>query len=263
MYASPLPGKNVSKGRGAAHMKMNLILSLFAIIGFVVLEHGNKTVVAENAPDLVKLAAALEAEGSLLEEWSVYSREVIEDSNSPGELEAYAAELRTLFPDWEWSISSSGQIWEAKAVSPVSSFGREYLQIISTRTPHKANAYIIYKVTGGKWNGNSAAFLKSGKFKQRHNDIFRGKPPIFSCAKGSFDDKMEAALPEKVNNILTRLNAAETEGIREENFISISAYSSEFADPFKNGMNLQVAVRTDGGEGATVTVGTPIITVEY
>ncbi|WP_158587569.1 YwmB family TATA-box binding protein [Neobacillus notoginsengisoli] len=244
-------------------MKMNLILSLFAIIGFVMLEHGNKTIVADLAPDLVKLAAALEAEGSLLEEWSVYSREVIEDSDSPRELEAHAARLRDLYPDWDWSITSTGKVWEAKAVSPASNYGREYLQLISTRTPHKANAYIIYKVAGGEWNGESATFLKSGKFKQRRNDIFRGEPPIFSCIKGSFDDRMEKALPEKVSNLMARLNAVETEGIREENFLSISANSSEFADTFMNGINIQIAVRTSGAEKATVTVGTPIITVEY
>ncbi|WP_059171872.1 YwmB family TATA-box binding protein [Bacillus sp. FJAT-27445] len=244
-------------------MKMKLVLSIFAIVGFVMLEHGNKTIEADSAPELIKLAAVLEAEDSLLKEWTVYSREIIEDSNSPGELEKYAEQLQDKLPGWKWSVTSSSGKWEAAAVSPASVYGREYLQIISTRTPHEANAYIIYKVAGGEWNEESEAFFARDGFKNRLHDIFRGEPSIFSCITGIFDDRMEKALSQKASNIMKRLNAVETEAIRETDFISISALSPWFMDNFKNGMNVQIAVRSGGGDNATVTVGTPLITVEY
>lgn len=244
-------------------MKIKLALSIFAIVGFVMLEHGNRTIVADSAPELIKLAAVLEAEDSLLKEWTVYSREIIEESDSPGELEKYAERLQDKFPGWEWSFSSSSGKWEAAAVSPASGYGREYLQIISTRTPHKANAYIIYKVAGGEWNEESAAFFTRGGFKDRLHDIFRGEPPIFSCITGIFDDRMDKALSQKASSIMKRLNANETEAIREKDFISISAFSPMFTDTFENGMNVQIAVRSTGGKYAAVTVGTPIITIEY
>ncbi|WP_316570537.1 YwmB family TATA-box binding protein [Neobacillus sp. YIM B06451] len=244
-------------------MKSKLALSIFAIIGFVLFEHGNRTIVADSAPELIKLAAVLEAEDSLLKEWTVYSREIIEDSDSPGKLEEYAERLQDKFPGWEWSFSATGGKWEAAAESPASGYGREYLQISSTRTPHKANAYIIYRVAGGEWNGESAAFFANGVFKDRMDDIFRGEPPIFSCISGIFDDRMEKALSLKTNRIMKRLNAVETEAIREKDFISISAFSPLFTDTFENGMNVQIAVRSTGGKYAAVTVGTPIITIEY
>ncbi|OCA82471.1 hypothetical protein A8F94_21175 [Bacillus sp. FJAT-27225] len=242
---------------------MKKALSLFAIIGFIMLELGNKTTVADSASEILRLAAVLEAEDISFKEWSVYSREYIEVSNSPGELEEYANELQDMFPDWEWSITSKGHLWEATAVSPSTSYGQEYLQLISTRTPRKADAYIIYKVTGGKWNEESVAFLQSKKFMDRLNDIFRGEPSIFSCIKGTFNGRMEKVLSEKVTSILGQLNAAETEAMREDDFISVSGYSPEFTDVFGNGMNVQIAVRQAGGKEASVIVGTPIITVEY
>src|SRR4051794_13071160 len=98
-------------------MNIKLALSLFAIIGFIVLELGNKTTVADSAPDLIKLAAVLEAENVSFKEWSVYSREYVEVSNSPGELEEYAKGLQDMFPDWDWSISTKGHTWEAAAIS--------------------------------------------------------------------------------------------------------------------------------------------------
>ncbi|RDU37516.1 hypothetical protein DRW41_06635 [Neobacillus piezotolerans] len=244
-------------------MKMKRVLSIFAIIGFVVLELGNKTIVADSAPELTKLAAVLEAEDSLLKEWTVYSREIIEDSNSPGELEKYAARLQDKLPGWEWTFTASGRKWEAAAVSPASGYGREYLQIISTRTPHETNAYIIYKAAGREWNEESAAFLTKGGFNDRLHDIFRGEPPIFSCITGIFDDRMDKALYLKASRIMKRLNAVETEAIKEKDFISISAHSPLFTDTFEYGMNVQIAVRSTGGKYATVTVGTPIITIEY
>ncbi|ALC88731.1 hypothetical protein AM500_02120 [Bacillus sp. FJAT-18017] len=244
-------------------MNIKLALSLFAIIGFIVLELGNKTTVADSAPDLIKLAAVLEAESVSFKEWSVYSREYIEVSNSPGELEEYAKGLQDMFPDWDWSISTKGHTWEVAAVSPPSVYGQEYLQLISTRTPQESNAYIIYKVTGGKWNEESAAFLQSKKFSARINDIFRGKPSIFSCIEGKFNDRIDKAVPGKVTSILERLNAAETEALREDDFISVSAFSPNLPDTFGNGMNVQIAARSTGGKDATVIIGTPIITVEY
>ncbi|WP_053368355.1 YwmB family TATA-box binding protein [Bacillus sp. FJAT-27245] len=244
-------------------MNIKLGLSIFAIIGFVLFELGNRTIVADSAPELIKLAAVLEAEDSLLKEWTVYSREIIEDSDSPGKLEEYAARLQDKFPGWEWSFSTTGGKWEAAAVSPRFDYGREYLQIISTRTPHKANAYIIYRVAGGEWNEESEAFFAKGGFKDRQHDIFRGEPLNFSCITGIFNDRMEKALSKKTSNIMKRLNAVETEAIREKDFFSISAFSPLFTDTFENGMNVQIAVRSTGGKYTAVTVGTPIITIEY
>jgi hypothetical protein len=78
---------------------------------------------------------------------------------------------------------------------------------------------------------------------------------------------MNEALPYYVSNLLDAFNAKEIEALKEESFISTSAYTPMFAERIetnKEAMNLQLAIRTEGLGGKTnIIVGTPIITIEY
>jgi TATA-box binding len=251
-------------------MKRNT--KIFFSIGMIVIVClmvvlGNRTFEASSNLDLVKIADVFQAEDILLEEWSFYAREHLVDLNTEKEVKEYVRKLQQQFPDWDWSAQESSQKWEVTAVSPTSTHHTEMLQILATHTKQPVEAYIVYKVSGDEWNKENESFFTKDQFKNRLSDIFRGKPTIFSCMKGSINDKLDIALPTEVNNLLTVFDAKEIEALKEDTFMSVSANSPMFSDSMEksvDNMNLQIGIRSEGlGAKTTLVVGTPIITIEY
>ncbi len=221
----------------------------------------------KNTDDLAKIGTVLEAEHILLNNWSFYAREHVTGLKSEKEVKEYAEKLKRKFPSWQWTVKEDRQKWEVTAVSPTSKHHKEMLQLMATHTKQPINAYLVYSVSGNKWNKSSQAFFTSELFKNRLSVIFREKPTFFSCMEGVFSDKIVTALPELADHLLSSFQAAEIEALKEETFMSVSASSPMFSgslDHQKNSMNLQIGLRSEGlGAGTTVVVGTPIITIEY
>ncbi|AIE61535.1 YwmB family TATA-box binding protein [Bacillus methanolicus] len=243
------------------HKKITIFLSFFGIIGFILLQAGNKTTVANGLQDLSAMAKILQAKNIMINEWSLYAREKMDVSLQ----EETAEKLMEQFSDWEWSTSSDAKHKEFTAISPSSMF-QEKIRIVSSPENLQAPAYVIYEVKGPRWGIDAEAFLKN-QFPERLTDIFRGNATIFSCIKGEFNDNIEKALPNNVKNLLHAFNGKEIEALKEDRFISLSAYSPLFTTSIKKNqdrLNLQIAVRNEGlGGKTTVVVGTPIITIEY
>lgn len=242
--------------------KITIILSFFGIIGFILLQAGNKTTVANGHHDLSAMAKILQAENIMINEWSLYAREKTDASFQ----EEAVQDLMEQFSDWEWSTSSDANHKEITAISASSKF-QEIIRIVSSSKNLHAPAYVIYEVKGPRWEQDAETFLKN-QYPERLSDIFRGNATIFSCIKGEFNDNIEKALPNNVNSLLNAFNAKEIEALKENKFISLSAYSPLFTTSIKKNqedrMNLQIAVRNEGlGDKTTVVIGTPIITIEY
>lgn len=93
-------------------------------------------------------------------------------------------------------------------------------------------------------------------------------PQISTCIRGLYNVKMSVDQQRgKIMSIFATLQATELERLQDETVVSISGHTPMW-EPFiaLNGqkMNLQVATHRDSGNvGTWVTVGTPIITVEY
>lgn len=241
--------------------KITFILSFFGIIGFILLQAGNKTTVANGLQDLSDMAKILQAENIMINEWSLYAREKMDASFQ----EETAEDLMEQFSDWEWSTSSHEKHKEFKAISTSSKF-REIIRIVSSSENLQAPAYVIYEVKGPRWGTDAESFMKN-QFPERLSDIFRGNVTIFSCIKGEFNDNIEKAFPNNVNSLLHAFNGKEIEALKENKFISLTAYSPLFTTSINKNqdrMNLQIAVRNDGlGDKTAVVIGTPIITIEY
>jgi hypothetical protein len=259
-------------------MKKNsqILLSVVTIIGLILVVIGNQTSEAngsgigsifEKEMDLIKIGSILQAENILLDQWTFYAREHLDGMKSEQEVKDYAKELQAKFPDWEWSVSNTSQKWEVTAISPTSKHHKEMLQIMATHTKQPVNAYIVYSISGKQWNSATKVFFTTSQFKSRLTDIFRGKPTVFSCMKGTVGDKIDKSLPEAANQLLSRFKAKEVEALKEESFMSVSANSPMFTNSIENqrdNMNLQIGIRSEGlGAKTTIVVGTPIITIEY
>lgn len=237
--------------------KIPFILSIFGIIGFIVLQAGNKTTVADADHEIKTLASVLQDENILITGWSVYARETLEEEN----VDKLVNELKAQLPSWTWE-GSNGEI---TAISNSAEL-QEKIKIVSTDTNGPIHTYVMYEVRGQHWNKNTETFLNKD-LPGRIFDIFRGNATTFSCIEGEINDKIKSALPVYKTKLLKAFQAEEVEGLEEESFISTSAVSPLFDNSLSNDheMNMQLGLRKTDRLGAktTLVVGTPIITIEY
>lgn len=245
--------------------KISFILSIFGIIGFIVLQAGNKTTVADAKQELVTIASVYNNENILITGWSLYARESLEKISDQKDARSLAKEMQTKLPDWIWTSSTDSDHGEIIATSTTAGV-QEKIKIISTDINGRPNTYILYEVRGQSWNKDTETFLNDA-LPSRLFDIFRGNTRTFSCIEGEINDKIKSALPVYKSELLEAFDAKEIEGLEEESFISVSAYSPLFDKSLssEHDMNMQLGLRKTDRLGAktTLVVGTPIITIEY
>jgi hypothetical protein len=245
--------------------KSMFILSIFGIIGFIVLQAGNKTTVADAEHEILTLASVLQDENILITGWSLYARETLVKVDGQEGVNVLVDDLKAKLPNWTWNEGNDSNHGEIIAVLASSGI-EEKIKIISTDTNGRLHTYIMYEVRGQSWNKNTKIFL-SNNLPGRLIDIFRGNAATFSCIEGEFNDKIKSALPVYKTKLLKAFQAEEVEGLEEESFISTSAVSPLFDNSLSNDheMNMQLGLRKTDRLGAktTLVVGTPIITIEY
>lgn len=244
--------------------KTKKILAIVVLIGFMLVNLGNKTTVAVGELDLLKIASVLQDENILITEWSLHAREKMEMLDKV-EIKDYTKELKQQFPNWEWSVQTSKGHSEAVAVLKHGS-ETETIKILSTPIKDHFQTYVIYEVKGQGWDQKAEESL-SKRMTDRITDIFRGNATTFSCIKGEFNDKIDKTLPLEIKHLLAVFKAKEVEALKEDAFIASSAYSTMFSESVEAGekeMNVQLGIRNQGmGGKTTIVVGTPIITIEY
>ena len=242
-----------------------IILLIFVIISFIVLNSGNKTTVAGADQDLLTLASVLQDKNIVINEWYSYSRETIADVTTQADFEELAAEMTAKFQDWKWESLDEGEA-QGLMGTLASEEWIEKIKIIASGEPGRLNTYIMYEVRGQKWNGRSASFLDK-EWQIRKFDIFRENPTTFSCLKGEVNVKIGSSLPNEMAGIMAAYQAKELESLKEDSFYSTTAHSPLLSGKLTNEseMNLQIGLRKtdDLGGKTTIVVGTPIITIEY
>ena len=245
--------------------KMILLLSIFGIIGFTMLEAGNNTTVASAKQELKTMAEVLQDEFIIINEWSLYSREIMDNVKTKQDQEKVVVELKDKFSDWSWNETKQGEQHTITATT-VSAGYDERIKIILTDTYGQLSTNVLYEVKGYSWDRQSEDFLGK-EWQNRLFDIFRENATTFSCIKGESNDKIDTALPTYMNRLLKAFNAEEIEALEEQTFMSTSASSPLFSGTVSkdHDMNLQLGLRkTDRmGGNTTIVVGTPIITIEY
>lgn len=249
----PKSVKMVVRGGEIEMKKWSFNLVVIGIISFIVFQVGNRTIIADSDQDLLTLVSVLEDEHILINEWSLYSREMVENA----EPHQVIADLKDQFSEWSWSESN-----ETTTATSTSPNFHEQIKIVT----NQSHTYVMYEVKGQDWNEKSEAFVTK-EWQEQLLTIFDGQASTFSCIKGEFGDKMDEALPVSMNGLLEAFDAEQIEALEEENFLSTSAYSSLFSGSISedHDMNLQLGLRKPDGMGGntTLVVGTPIITIEY
>lgn len=253
----PKTVKMVVRGGEIEMKKWSYYLTIIGFISFIMFQVGNNTIVADSEQDLVKLVSVLQDEHILVNEWSLYSREIVENKKQ----DEVVSDLKGQFADWTWT-ESEGQM---TAISTSPNYTQE-IKVVTTQTNGQSSTYVMYEVKGKGWDKPSEVFVTK-EWQGNLLNIFNGKPSSFSCVKGEFGDKMDKALPVYMNGLLDAFGAEEIEALEEEQFLSTSAFSPLFSGTISedHDMNLQLGLRKPDGMGGntTLVVGTPIITIEY
>lgn len=200
------------------------------------------------------MITTIEKNGAALQRWSWLARETKTISNIHT-FEQLLADIGERANISKWELEESKQGYKAVAEKNFSSY-EERVVVTWAKENTKENTFIIYEVSGKKWNPKSV---------QKMDKIFSGEPKIYTCIEGTLNDKIEGVLQNKANEILEDLSARVVEQVEERAFVSVSAYNEKWDDALSKNrekINVQIAIRSTDKKD-TIVVGTPIITSEY
>jgi hypothetical protein len=235
--------------------------------------NGKATEATDSEPfaELAKIVEVMDKQGIEMTNWTLYTREYL---NSWETLAAYQDELlliqnKTTDFTWEPELISD-QLGQTKtsAIRESTELGiTEKLTYIVYSHNEQFQSYLIYEVLGEKFSGDIKQSF-APIILSRLEDLSLTKTNFFTRTTGNGSDKRNFSLEQQSEKILAEFSARKIEFLKEETFISVSAYTNIWNDTIKTNdekMNLQVAIRENlrlGGK-TTVTIGTPIITTEY
>jgi hypothetical protein len=200
-----------------------------------------------------------------LEGWTLYARENTEKLHSEKEMQAWVTNKKEILEGFTWSaLKEDGHGFKLTATNIEDE--TEKITFIMYGQKENMSTYIIYEISGTKWNETIASNVKK-KLNVRSMQLFEEFPVLFTCVKGSAGDQTIDALDKKAKTLLKAFDANVVESVSEKQFVSYSAYSNHFKSAIStdnSAMNVQLALRNEGmGGKTTVIIGTPIITIEY
>jgi hypothetical protein len=219
-----------------------------------------------NAPihEIDEIIRIMDKNDITVDSWSINAREAW-GSLSQEQLQNQLEQLQNIDDRVQWEIKEKQGMW--KAVGTLTHPNAITEEIIVVGDPQKDHfdTYLLYRVNGSDWKQNTQEYY-AALSRQRVNDFFDDAPKNFACVNGKYNANIEGVLYQRTNNLLKDFSAEEIESLKEESFVSLSAYTEKWKNdiPTKNGtMNLQIALREGLGGATTVAIGTPIITSEY
>jgi hypothetical protein len=221
----------------------------------------------EFSTEILEIANVFQKEKINIQEWKLYGRINVYKIRDLVTFQKEVNRLKQNMGHLKWNVVEEEDQWKAVGTYYNDLLKQEEtLQLIITHTNTSPASYLLYEVTGYGWEDASAAEIIDN-FHSNLTNISHEEFELFSCMIGDFNDKMKDGLQNTTNILLDSFSAQVMEELKEDNFVSVSAYTELWNNvlPTQHGnMNLQIGLRTKGlGDKTTVIVGTPIITVEY
>lgn len=253
----------------------------FVVIGFVLTLVGYVHVNAQGAtPDalsyqqpLTEFLQLAEEEGFDMNDWQVRLRDQQDVSvDSEQQFIELVNKWSKKLGDWtEVDVSTKGTEWVAHFTYQHSDLHvTESIQLFAYSLPQskERTMLVTYKVLGSEQLQDENELNEL--VVDRINELGLEHAEAYVQIQASHENKNanENDIEIQGFDLIKKLGAKKVEALNEDQFVSFSAYKSEW-EPYieTNGskMNVQVALRTNEGlgSGTTVTIGTPIITSEY
>lgn len=246
-------------------MKLSYIVLTFLLVSSFVLV-GNKGITEEKESDLKQLMNAFEKEDITMKDWRLYAREQREQVEDFASFKREGKQIAQKFPDFKWTFNRQEKVW--KAVGEKQGKGKISEKITFSVHPqkHRNYTYLIYEMSGSGIQEPDWEVI-TVNIEEKQRKLFHKTPTFYACLEGQVGDMMEGVLYSQAKRILEHLSAQPIERVEEEGFISISAYSNKLTEEVLVGnqkMNVQLGLREQGmGDAISITIGTPIITIEY
>ncbi|MCM3022149.1 YwmB family TATA-box binding protein [Heyndrickxia ginsengihumi] len=215
--------------------------------------------------DLPFLIHTAESLNGKVTEWTLFTRETVHLASNKS-WNQKTKSLHKQFPNMAWTYVKNRDSKTYTGISRKNNYV-ETIKLLSTNVNGKSYSFLIYEVSGKHWNDHKVKNLNKMVSSQL-DKLYDKKPVIFSCIQGHFSDKIDNVLLYEKNRLLKSLQAKKVEALEENDFYSVSAYSSKLSQELstkkKEEMNVQIGLRKSGlGANTNFVIGTPIITIEY
>ncbi|MDD9148251.1 YwmB family TATA-box binding protein [Sporolactobacillus sp. CQH2019] len=222
-----------------------------------------RTDAMDRVPLFVK---ALKERSAAVDSWTVYAREQQQAMDNEGEFQEKAGQMTGKFAGYAWhKIGKKDEYTGWEGVKKSKPSGTEIrITYLAYPVGSRLQTALLYQFQNHSFQADRWP-AQEQQMKKDMAEIFSGQEQFFSCVKAHGSDKMSLGLSEEGERYLKLFSAVPIEQVDEKTFVSISAYTKTWNDGIYSGkqkMNLQVALRNDDGRVA-ITLGTPIITVEY
>ncbi len=235
------------------------IVGLVLLFTMSILTHGE----TKEQTQLVDIVHLMEEQAVQIEDWRLYTRGPGIEVASIDEYEEKLNELMTSQQSFQWETSNwkHNEHWKVTGTTEF-----EQLTVLAYPLEEHYSMYLIYEFMG-KGKPQDVETITS-LFQERLDQLYVETPTVFTTVTGHRDELLQRSMYEFGSEIIKKFSAEKVEELKEETFVSISAYNRQWVhsiDTNGNNMNLQVALRQDPTLGAktTITIGTPIITTEY
>lgn len=200
--------------------------------------------------------------------WGLYTKKIGGLIDGPKGYLRWLEGLKAELPGFQWTKVTRDYEGNLKVTGirmHKKTHVRERFTVLAYRKGNKWGTYMIYEASGKQWSRKDWKQF-APTFYHRINRYFSENPTIFTCVSGRLNATMNFVLFKRAKKLLHAFSAVPVENLKEKTFVSLSAYTDQWKQSIQtrnHRMNLQVALRTEGGSAVTVTIGTPIITTEY
>ncbi|MEK3993007.1 MULTISPECIES: YwmB family TATA-box binding protein [Robertmurraya] len=240
-------------------MKKSLLL---IFIGLVLLFsfYGKYREVQAQEEKVISTVNTIKKAKGIISEWTIYYSEETELIKTLKEYRKMETSLKQDYPNFKWIEDDSKEHHIKITGSAVENVKeKELITLTAYKSGEGYKVLQTYSYTSKKWSENTYFDIL-----QKLNN----KKDVFFTVKAKLSDSGMTDLNEKANLLLDELSSVQVESLKEEDFVSISAFNDnwEYFLPTANHkkMNLQLALRKNVDESKiNLTIGSPIITVEY
>ncbi|WP_158211696.1 YwmB family TATA-box binding protein [Alkalihalobacterium alkalinitrilicum] len=235
------------------------IIGLVLLFAMSILTHGE----TKEQTQLVDIVHLMEEQAVQIEGWRLYTRGTGKEVATIEEYEEQLHEILASEQDFQWDTTNwkDNEHWKVTGTN-----GFEQLTVLAYPLEDQYSMYLIYEFLG-KGKPQDVETITSF-FQERLDQLYVETPTVFTTVTGHREDLHQRSMYDFGSEIVEEFSAEKVEELKEETFISISAYTKQWVhslDTNGNNMNLQIALRQDSrlGTKTTITIGTPIITTEY
>jgi hypothetical protein len=216
---------------------------------------------------LVKMVEVAKQQEISITEWKIYSRESVKHALTKEESRKEISNLLALHDAYTWNTEGHQGNDHYKLIGQKknpSSIMNEQAIVTVYKDGGNYRISLAYEISGKEWSNETWDYLKSS-YKDQINDH-----STYYTIYGTknYNKTHEMDVEAQATSILESLSSENVEEVKENHFISVSAYVKdwEMKIPTKNDkvFNLQVGLRMDPvKEQMNVAIGTPIITTGY